>query len=377
MIPFQTSTGDVLPHYLSQGGGPVNGYWGNTRMPGIMIGRVVDVYPTNHKLNKSKKFLEYSVAVEKRANNGILSTVVIPNCSVMNLYGGRADFEVWTPRKAVLSTADGADRAVLDNGSQVLVACINDSSAYGVIIGGVSHSQSTETEADAGVSWRRRFNGCDMSINKDGEFTLEFTGSTDDAGKVTADTANSNSKLVMSKDGSIKLQTKEGNQFFHLNHEKKTINMQSDGDTIHETKTAGYTVNAPAGLIHLNAIKGTKLGAGTDKMLMGSTYRTAEITKNTARIAGFTALAAQIATTGVALGVAGGSLAATATLHSIPVAGPVLGAPTFVAAAAAIIAASVALSSLAATITTTLVTPLSVFEGQAPTYLSAKNTLDF
>ncbi len=384
--------GTILPHFLSSGGGEQSGFIAGSQMPGVLPGRIVTAYPPDHVLNRSKTFMEYDVLVERKVSNGIVTRTLIPRCRVGSLFGGVADYETWTPR---LKAAEDAEDGSVDVGSQVLVVCVNDSTQDGIIICGIPHSRSatkTVVDGDDDHNWVRRFNGVEQSINKYGEFTLTFTGRTNAAGELEASEEASGSQMIFSKDGSIKLQTKDGIQFIHIDHTNKKLDISADTDwtttvngtwnvttqgvVTHETRAASYTVNAPAGMCHLNGVLGTKLGAGTNQMLMGTTYRTAEITKNTARITGFTALAAQLGAAGAALATAGGTLTAASALHKIPVVGPVLGSAPLQVAATAIIAAGTALTALAATVTASLVAPLSAFEAGTPTYLSLLNSLD-
>lgn len=384
--------GTVVPSMMSQPGDEVSGFFAGYMAPTIMVGRIVKVYKPTDNLSFSKSFYEYDVAVERMSGSGIVTRSTVPHCKVMNLFGGVADSENWTHR-------DEGETSFSEEpgyGPQVLVACPGGSTREGVIIGGIPHTRNATVQADEGHNWRRKFNGTEMSVNKDGEFTISFRGAVDakDALASGVNAANSGSKIVLLKDGSVKVSTNGDQQFIHVDHANKKLDIKADsswtvtvagpwevstlGATTHESQGIGtaYTVNAPAGMIHLNSAIGTTLGGGVNQMLMGTNYRVAEIALNSARLAGFTAMAAQFAAVGVSLSTAGGVLQAVSVLHKIPVAGAVLGSVPLQAAAAAVMAAGATLASLAATVSSTLVAPLTTFEAGAPSYLSLKNLLD-
>lgn len=381
--------GTILPSMVSQGD-TASGFWSGSTAPWISMGRITAVYPPSDSRNISKLFFEYDVAIDRWGPGGVSTRTIIPHCKVMNLFGGVADYETWTPRNE--GETDFSEEVGL--GPQVLIACPNMSAREGVIIGGVPHTLQPQASPEEGHVWRRRFNGAEMAVNKDGEFSITFSGATDAKGDLAAgvSAANSGSQIILTKDGSVKLKTKDDQQFVHIDHAQKKLSIKADsswevdvagpwsvnalGGVTHETKTAGYTVNAPVGLIHLNAAIGTKLGVGTDAMLKGTTYRAAETLMNTSRVAGFSALAGQVAAAGGALTAAATILQAVSVLHKIPVAGAVIGSVPLQAAAAALTAAGGVLTALGPVLASTLVVPLTAFETGAPTYLSLKNTLD-
>lgn len=381
--------GTTVPSFFARGDQMPSGFSQGLNVPSILTGRVIAVYPPSDPKNISKTQYEYDVAVERRAANGLVSRTIFAHCRVATVFGSVADYEVWSPRKED-STFDKVEVGL---GSQVIVAAPNGYATDALIIGGVPHTRTTEPIADDGVFWRRRFNGVDMGVNKDGEFTLHFGGATDASGKLIGDAAASGSSLVLSKDGSVKLFT-AAEQVLHLNHTTKKIEIKADQSWDVDVKgtwnvTAGgpikfdanglltaCTVNAPKGLIHLNSGVGTKLGSGSNQMLLGTTYRTSEIAKNTAHTAGFTTMAAMVASAGSAVTAAAGILQAVSVLHKIPVAGAVLGSVPLQAAAAALTAAGGVLTALGPMISANLVAPLVSFEAAAPSYLSLKNSLD-
>lgn len=382
--------GTVVPSIMTRTDQMPSGFSEALNVPSIMTGRVIAVYPPGDSKNISKTHYEYDVAAERRGDGGLVSRVVLSRCRVATVFGGVADYDVWSPRKED-NTFDKLEAGL---GAQVIVALSNGYAQDGLIVGGVPHNKTTEPIADEGVFWRRHFNGVDMGVNKDGEFTVRFGGATDAKGSLTGDAGASGSILTLAKDGSIKIATNSEQQILKLNHSTKKIEIKADhswdinvtgtwnattgGAVKFDTKAAltAFTVNAPVGMIHLNSSIGTKLGAGTNQMMLGTVYRTAEITKNAAHTAGFTTLASMLAAAGGAITAASGILQAVSVLHKIPVAGAVLGSIPLQAAAAALTAAGGVLTAMGPVVAANIVAPLVTFEGAAPSYLSLKNSLD-
>lgn len=384
------SEGTVIPSFLATSSAATPYARASSNMFGLMVGRVIASYDPDDEENQSKTFVEYDVVIEARSVGGVFTRKVLPKCKVGNLFGGIADFETWTPR---VVEGDTSSETQLGLDSQVLVLCASGMVQEGIIVGGIPHTrlEAKEKKSD-GHHWIRQFNGTRMEVNKDGELIFSFQGATAPDGKLAAgvDAGASGSQVKFVKDGSIRLETKDGAQFVHVDHANKKLDIKADkswtvavdgpwevtasGPVKHATRSA-YTVNAGA-LIHHDSPIGTKLGAGTDLAMLGTTYRTAEITKDTAHVAGFAGMAASLASAGIALSTAGASLLATSVLHKVPVAGAVAGSVPLQVAAQAIVAAGGVLTALSAQVVATLQLPITTFEAGAPKYLSLKNSLD-
>jgi phage baseplate assembly protein gpV len=153
------------------------------------------------------------------------------------MFGGVADYESWTPRKAKINPLGVDPRNNQTNpsgfepGSQVLVLCLNGNSQYGVIIGGVPHTNGAKQQ-EKGVSWVRRFNGVTMQIDDDGQFILSFAGATEANGerRGSADETAAGSTMTFAKDGGIKLETKDGQQSVHLDHANNKIAVRANAE---------------------------------------------------------------------------------------------------------------------------------------------------
>jgi hypothetical protein len=160
------------------------------------------------------------------------------------MFGGVADFETWTPRPAAkdpmaLNPKDKSPSQKLEAGSQVLVLCLSGNARYGIIVGGLPHTEATKDPeglrsmpetADAGHYWIRRFNGVTMHVDDAGQFLLSFRGATDadDQLRDSADANASGSQMALTKDGSIRFQTKDGQQSIHLDHTNNKISVRAN-----------------------------------------------------------------------------------------------------------------------------------------------------
>jgi hypothetical protein len=207
--------------------------------PALYAGRVQQVYYPDSDDNFNKIYPEYDVVIEyENLNNRLRTATIMYRCRVASLFGGVADYETWTPRKAKSDSLTADPRNNQSNpgqqfeaGSQVLVLCLNGNSQTGVIIGGVPHSNGAK-QTDRGVSWVRRFNGVTMQIDDDGQFILSFEGATEADGKRrdSADEKAAGSKMTFAKDGGVKLETKDGQQSVHLDHVNNKIAVRANAE---------------------------------------------------------------------------------------------------------------------------------------------------
>jgi hypothetical protein len=141
----------------------------------------------------------------------------------MDAIGGIADFHEY-----VKSTpTDGKTKSVnADDGSYVLLLCIDGTSSRGVIVGALPHHdrKSTLPNLKGTKHLEGEYNGLRYKINKDGEFTLTFKGKTDKKGK-PVDAAKGGSQFRIEKDGSVEINDRD------LDGELKAGNNKEAKDT--------------------------------------------------------------------------------------------------------------------------------------------------
>lgn len=187
------------------------------------------IYPGDPTSN-STICVEYTVDVEYRVDNGPSSVVTFPNCRVVNLLGGAADKCRYTLRPDPNATPVGQ---VFGTGSKVLVLCLAGEKNRGYIVGGIREDSHVDTLAE-GHNWYWEFNGISESIDKDGQYTLQFAGPTKvDGSPDTSGGVQSSdwpTTLAITKDGSLEIYTKNRNQFFKLDHANKKVTFQADSE---------------------------------------------------------------------------------------------------------------------------------------------------
>lgn len=344
------------------------------------------IYPSSPK-SLSKKYIEYNVAVQHKQPAGPTSTVIYPNCLLINSFGGVADKISYSLRS---DPKEPEGKQVNTSGSKVLLLCLGGVRNQAYIIGGLREDSEKDPE---GHHFLFQFNGVSFAINDDGEAKLVFRGATDvsDNPKKGVDKEASPTTVSITQNGNLKISTKDDAQFLHVDHENKKIEILADtewnvkvneksifdfgkswevavGDEFKCSIQKDVTLNTSSGKIDIGAsgnvnIKsaGLMVGNATDSMMKGTTYRNAETAKNNQLMSALTQLAGFLTTAGIGITTASG-------LHSIPVAGPIAGAAPLATAAVALTNAATAVSQMISAITS--------FEGQSATYLSTVNKND-
>ena len=173
----------------------------------LRIGVIKQIYDIEDVKNESKSNIEYDVLVfQQDSNKGVIPTVY-RGCVTMDVIGGIADFHEY-----VKSTpTDGKTKSVnADDGSYVLLLCIDGTSSRGVIVGALPHHdrKSTLPNLKGTKHLEGEYNGLRYKINKDGEFTLTFKGKTDKKGK-PLDAAKGGSQIRIEKDGSVEINDRD------------------------------------------------------------------------------------------------------------------------------------------------------------------------
>lgn len=200
---------DVVPAHLSGAHYYDGNAFGNVR---LRPGEVQAIYGKNHAMNVSKKFTEYDVYVQHRANHTAVSKMY-NHVYAMDAFGGIADTYTYTLR----ADASG-NRFPLKPGlgSKVLILCLNGENDNAVIIGGIRDSNGPVDDPALGHHLHWRFNGIDASINKDGELVIEYQGAQNNDGSLAdgVDEKSTGTTITFSKDGNVEIAdaVKDGDQ---------------------------------------------------------------------------------------------------------------------------------------------------------------------
>lgn len=352
--------GSIIPSYLSTEN--MGSTSGNKAFSQIALrqGEITKiVYPDDNK-SVSKKVVEYDVVVSYRDGNEPAYTLNYPNCQVANLFGGIADKFRYTVRAQTKVPEKGK---VVSDGSKVLVLCINGEIRRGFIVGGINEDPTVEKKDD-GHNLLFEFNGIRATVNKDGELTIMYRGATDIKGDIAKsdDAKNaSESKIVMNKEGGIKLLSKDDKQHLFIDHKNKKVDFLSDDEwTVKANKKITFTSGDETKLhadknftvdssknVKITSSDGVLVGNATDLMPLFETYRKAQKQMHQDLQTGLQQLSIQI-------GLIGAALTSGATID-----------PPLAAGGTAATAAVSGIVKMAASI--------AQFEAGAQTYISDKN----
>jgi len=208
---------NVLPGHAEGGYMPDTGLSGNYA---LRIGEVQNIYYPQDKENVSKLFIEYQVLVQHRAN-GTAVTKMYDHCLAIDHLAGVADFSYSTFRADNAATRVEGKFRKPGLGARVIMLCINGESQSAVIIGGIRNPMiGAKDQKDLGHHHHSSFNGVDVNVNKDGEFTLTRGGANKLDGKL-ADGVNEDSTgtfVTFDKEGNVTLSDKNGENKVFLDH---------------------------------------------------------------------------------------------------------------------------------------------------------------
>jgi hypothetical protein len=297
----------------------------------VRIGEVYERVLPDDDRNSNKKFDEYSVFVEEMVD-GVPSTRLYKNCTVISQFGGLADKTHHSYRgEKAASTKKGVGK-----GSKVLVVCINGTYKNGVIIGGIRDFQDGPDKDDdrfKGHHYYWVFNGVEAFINEDGEYTLTYKGKTESDGKRNKDVKDSvvGSIFSLLKDGIIK-----------------------------QVAIKEWNVDVSNGKAIITATDGLHIGSASDKMMLGSTYRDAESSMNQDTQTGYTNIVTKMAAVAAAI-------QSAAVAQKVPISGPVVAAPFLDTASQLLVQIVQDIQKMAQSV--------AKFEAQADKYLSTKHKI--
>lgn len=135
-------------------------------------------YPGDKGYEKVKDVL-YDVAVQASLGHEAEAWQVYRNVGVgIRLFGSKEEytrFSIRTPR-ATWDSEQGLTAEILAESSCVLVECEDGRSDKSKIVGFWEHPDTPPDDKELGHYWKWAFNGISQEVNKDGEYSVEFTG---------------------------------------------------------------------------------------------------------------------------------------------------------------------------------------------------------
>ncbi len=242
---------------------------------GLRIGEVKEIIQPSDPRSVSKKFREYTVFVQRRAN-GTYVNQTYENCLLMNQFGSLADFVRYTVRvDPQYQEGDAATFTGPGLGARVLILCINGEMHNAVIMGGLPNAKDKSEQKDEkrGHHYEREFNGVNVAIEDDGSVKVLVRGKTDASGKVQKEIGTSISVDV------------EGN--CTIDTPKATIKLGKDADepavlgnqlvsVLSDLLTAIKALTVPTAVgpsgTPLNAVQFEAVGQKLNSILSGFTF---------------------------------------------------------------------------------------------------------
>jgi len=205
----------------------------------LRLGVVLEIYDLEDDANITKMMPEYDVMAVQDDN-----TTTYKNCLAIDAFGGVSDFfnkKLRKPKDSKKVKESGSLKK--QNGSIVLLLCIDGSSEQAIILGAIQHPdrKTGKLTKALGQHLEGEYNGLNYKIDKDGALTILFKSATDNDGK-PADEKAGGAKWKIEKDGSIEFS--DGNkELIRLDKTKKTITVTAEAD-ISATTDANFNVTA-------------------------------------------------------------------------------------------------------------------------------------
>lgn len=212
--------GTVLPHGLLsvETQAMMAGFNKTYRNYSLKAGFITAVYPKDSDKNIGKFVTEYDVLVIEQEDNTGMAPILYRRCVAIDGIGGIADY-FEAQRRPVKKQRNNKKRDLKDqNGTLVLLLCLNGNGNSGVIIGGLTHPDRGTKIKGEGPQLYGSYNGIDIQILPDGSAQIKFRGATDNDG-APIDKTQGTTSIDIEKDGT-----------FQIKHQGVTQRLQKDGN---------------------------------------------------------------------------------------------------------------------------------------------------
>lgn len=164
-------------------------------------GIVTAIYYPDEESNISKRFIEYDVSVTEERADGTVSSVSYLRCQAIDLFGAPDAYVRFTFRPPAVRKDKSYQK-----GSNVLLLVASGNAAYGkaFIIGGFYNESpiAKKPKKADGQFYEFFYNGIEIKIDKDGQYTLAFNSMTDHEGK-KANPKAAGTKLSIDREGNL------------------------------------------------------------------------------------------------------------------------------------------------------------------------------
>lgn len=228
------NNGAILPFGLlsSSAHAQMAGFNKSYKNTPLRLGVVVDAYDINDSRNRTHISTEYDIVTLEQNEDKGATTITYRNCLCKDGIGGIADFfELNLRSKTQQSYKGEAIQLSGQNGTIVLIECLDGASDKAMIVGGFPNLNRETTLVDTQPRLTGEYNGVNVAVNPDGSTSLTFKGATDNNGK-QLDSNQGNTVFQIKTDGS-----------FEFNHSTITIQADRSGVlTINAKSDANITV---------------------------------------------------------------------------------------------------------------------------------------
>ncbi len=218
----------------------------------LRIGVITECYEINDPKNVTKLVPEYTVITQQTDGMKGIKNVTYTNVIAADKFGGIADFFEYKLRPTLIKIDNQPNKVSHDfkkqNGSLVVLLCLDGFSEKAIIIGGIPNVMDQKTQRkttltkENALHMEGEYNGINWKVNKDGEFVLTFRSPTDNNGKVI-NNKYSGTFVKIDKTGSF--QAKDKHNFVKMDNDKGGISLTTDAtQTTNADKNIELTAKA-------------------------------------------------------------------------------------------------------------------------------------
>jgi hypothetical protein len=284
MSNFLTN-GAVLPFGLlsSDTGSAIAAFNRSYKNTALRVGVITASHPIGDKNNINKLTIEYEVSVLEQNECESITAVTYSNCICSESFGSIADFfeKSLRPMKSNKNKKNVVDLKN-QNGSIVLIHCLDGMTAKAIIVGSLTHPDRKTTLTSSDPYLEGEYNGVNIKVGTDGSTSLTFNGPTDNDGNTT--TANGGTVFQIKADGSFEfkhssidiLADKSGALTITT---KANCSIQAQGDLVANCTNATITASGNANVTASGTatVEGQTVNLGkaaSDAVIKGDTFKT-------------------------------------------------------------------------------------------------------
>jgi hypothetical protein len=250
----------------------------------LRIGVITECYEIDDEKNVTKIVPEYTVITQETNGTMGISYVTYTNVISTDKFGGVADFFEYKLRPTKISIDNDTKKVSHDfkkqNGSLVLLLCLDGFSEKAIIIGGIPNAMDEKTQRkttltkENSLHMEGEYNGVNWKVNKDGEFVLTFKSPTDNDGKIV-DKKYSGTFAKIDKTGSFEV--KDQHNHIRMDNDKGGVNITTDA-TQKTSADKNIELNAKVDFLVKSEKWGTEItGTATNKASSWSLETSGEV----------------------------------------------------------------------------------------------------